>query len=72
MTVSNILRQVMIDSGLSHRKISQDTGINRTCLRRFRDGASMTGDTIDRLAAYYGLTLVLAPEDARRGKRAIL
>jgi hypothetical protein len=59
----------MNDSKLSHRKISEDTGINRTCLRRFRDGASMTGENIDRLAAYYGLTLVLAPEDVRREKR---
>lgn len=59
----------MVDSKLSHRKISEETGINRTCLRRFRDGASMTGENLDRLAVYFGLTLVLAPEDERRGNR---
>ena len=47
----------MNDSGLSHRRISIDTGINRTCLRRFREGLPLTTDNADKLAAYLGMTL---------------
>ncbi len=62
-TVSDILRQAMNESGLSHRRISIDTGINRTCLRRFREGLPLTTDNADKLAVYFGLTLTPIKQD---------
>lgn len=68
-TVSNILRRVMAESGISHRRISIDTGINRTCLARFRDGLPLTTDNADKLAAYLNLTLTPVPTSKARGKK---
>ena len=66
-TISDILRDALNESGLSHYRINKGTGINRRCLARFRDGLVMDSTNIDRLAAYLGLTL--APVKRRKSKR---
>lgn len=68
-TVSDILRQTMLESGLSHRRISIDTGINRTCLRRFRDGLPLTTDNADILAEYFNMTLVSREHEQRNKEK---
>lgn len=56
-TISNILREAFIESGLTLYRASLDTGINRACLRRFRDGLPLSERSMDFLAEYLGYTL---------------
>ena len=64
-TISDILRQAIRDSGLSVRRLSIHTGINRHCITRFLEGYQLTSDNLDTLAHYFDLTLTPIK---RRGK----
>ena len=53
------LRKVIVDSGLSMLRLSKETGVNRASLMRFvRGDTSLRLDVADKLAAYFGLELV--------------
>ncbi len=72
VTISDILRQAIRDSGLSVRRLSIHTGINRLCITRFLEGYQLTSDNMDALAHYFDLTIAPIPARTvnKRGKRA--
>jgi hypothetical protein len=61
-TISDVLRDAIERSGLTHYRIAKDSGIPESNLRRFiRGEMSVRLDKADRLAAYLGLRLVPDP-----------
>ena len=66
MTVSEQLREAIIESGLTHYRIGKDTGVDTKVIDRFVSGERPTirSDTLDRLCEYLGLQL-----RAAKGKR---
>jgi len=68
-TLSDILRQAIRDSGLSVRRLSIETGINRLCITRFLEGHQLTSDNLDALARHFNLTLTPEHAVTKRGKR---
>jgi len=82
MTITEQLRQAIIESGETHYRIGKETGVDTRVLDRFvsRQIEDMMGRNIDRLAEYFGLELAekkpgTAPKEATKkpgttGKRA--
>ena len=59
MNIQDTLKQVIADSGLSHRGLSIAAGVNRLSIMRFMRGeTSLSLEQVDRLAEYFGLVLV--------------
>lgn len=59
--ITDVLRQVIIDSGLPLLRIANETGVQRASLSRFVRGTnSLRLDVADKLAAYFGLELAKA------------
>lgn len=57
-SISDSLRQAILDSGLPLLRIANETGIQRASLSRFVRGKnSLHLDVADTLAAYFGLEL---------------
>ena len=57
--MTEVLRRAIRDSGLTMLKIAEDTGIQRASLIRFARGdQSLRLDVADKLAAYFGLSLI--------------
>src|SRR5262245_47598261 len=57
-TLSDLLRQAIAESGLSHNALAQATGVTLASILRFARGdQSLRLDKADLLAAYFGLTL---------------
>ena len=57
-TVSESLRQAMLDSGLSAYRLAAESGVNVAAVLRFRSGErSLKLESVDRLAAVLGLKL---------------
>jgi plasmid maintenance system antidote protein VapI len=57
-TISDLLRQAIVESGLSHNALAQATGVTRASIIRFARGdQSLRLDKADLLADYFGLTL---------------
>jgi plasmid maintenance system antidote protein VapI len=57
-TLSDVLRNTIVESGVSYKSLSRDTGVARASIQRFVDGRqSIRLDMADRLAAYFGLQL---------------
>jgi plasmid maintenance system antidote protein VapI len=57
-TLSAVLRDVIVESGISYKALSRDTGVARASIQRFVDGRqSIRLDMADRLAAFFGLEL---------------
>jgi plasmid maintenance system antidote protein VapI len=58
-TLTDVLRDAIVESGISYKALSRDTGVARASIQRFVDGRqSIRLDMADRLAAFFGLTLV--------------
>ena len=56
--LSEQLRQAVENSGLTHYRISKDTGIDPAVISRFMSGkAGMTLASLDKLVAYLDLEL---------------
>lgn len=68
--ISDVLRRAILDSGLPLLRIATETGVQRASLSRFVRGKnSLRLDVADKLAAYFGLKLVLSEEpDSPKGK----
>ncbi|MBX9582234.1 MAG: helix-turn-helix domain-containing protein [Gemmataceae bacterium] len=63
-----VLRRAILDSGLPLLRVARDTGVERASISRFVRGKnSLRLDVADKLAAYFGLTLV--PTGKRPPKR---
>ena len=57
-TMTEMLRQAILDSGLPLLRLAEETGVERASLSRFVAGKrSLRLDMADKLAAYFGLTL---------------
>jgi plasmid maintenance system antidote protein VapI len=57
-TMTEVLRQAIIDSGLPLLTLSKESGVERASLRRFVNGErSLRLDMADKLAAYFELSL---------------
>lgn len=57
-TMTEVLRQAVIDSEIPMLRLSNETGIVRASLIRFvRGDQSLRLDMADKLAEYYGLEL---------------
>lgn len=61
VTISDILRQAIRDSGLSVRRLSIHTGIARLCITRFLEGYQLTSDNLDALVHYFDMTITPIP-----------
>jgi plasmid maintenance system antidote protein VapI len=56
--LSDVLRNTIVESGVSYKSRSRDTGVARASIQRFVDGRqSIRLDMADRLAEYFGLAL---------------
>jgi plasmid maintenance system antidote protein VapI len=58
MTMSGALRRTIVESGMSYKALSRETGLARASIQRFVDGRqSLRLDLADRLAEYFELEL---------------
>jgi transcriptional regulator with XRE-family HTH domain len=56
--ISRALRQAIAESGISFKRLEEETGVLRQSLMKFARGEqSLRGDLMDRLAAFFGLEL---------------
>ena len=64
--MTDVLRDAIVSSGVSHLALSEATGVERMSIGRFvRGERSIRLDNADKLAAYFGL--VLGPAAPREG-----
>ena len=57
VSITDVLRRTIIDSGVSYKALSRETGVARASIQRFVDGRqSIRLDMADRLVAYFGLS----------------
>jgi plasmid maintenance system antidote protein VapI len=57
-TLTAVLRDAIVESGISYKALSRDTGVARASIQRFVDGRqSIRLDMADRLAAFFALEL---------------
>jgi antitoxin component HigA of HigAB toxin-antitoxin module len=65
----NMMRKAMESSGQSRYRISKETGIAESVLSRFMSAkTALTVETVERLADYLGLEIVLRPKRRTRTK----
>lgn len=58
VTITEVLKKAITDSGMSFRAIEQETGVLRQSLMKFMRGQqSLRLDMADKVAAYFGLEL---------------
>jgi plasmid maintenance system antidote protein VapI len=56
--ISDLLRQTIVESGVSYNALQKATGVTRASIMRFvRGDQSLRLDMADRLAEYFGLEL---------------
>ena len=71
--LSDQLRQILLDSGLTRYAIAKQSGVTQASLSRFASGErGLTTDSLDALADTLGLELVAkrpAKGKARKGKQ---
>jgi plasmid maintenance system antidote protein VapI len=57
--ITTVLREAIVESGISHKALSRETGIARASIQRFVDGRnSLHLDIADRIAFRLGYTLM--------------
>ncbi len=64
MSITDHLRKLVRDSEASRYAIAQATGVQQSALLRFVAGKDLRGESLDKLAEYYGLEL----KAKRKGK----
>lgn len=67
MTVSEQLRAALESSGLPMRELAERSGVDESVLSRFRHGAGLRSENLDKLADALGLEL--RPRSKRAGKQ---
>ena len=68
----NMIRKAIEASGQSRYRISKETGIAESVLSRFMSGeTAITVETVERLADYLGLEIVLRPKRGRNTRRQL-
>jgi plasmid maintenance system antidote protein VapI len=64
--MTDVLRRAIVQSGITYKGLSRETGVARASIQRFVDGRqSIRLDMADRLAAYFGL-IVTEPRPKQR------
>ena len=64
--MTSVLRRIIVDSGVSYKSLSRETGVARASIQRFVDGRqSIRLDMADRLAAYFGILVVVKPQTSK-------
>lgn len=59
LSISDVLRRAITESGLSFKKLEQETGVLRQSLMKFARGEqSLRLDMAEKLADYFGFDLV--------------
>jgi hypothetical protein len=67
--ITGVLKTAIVDSGVSYKSLSKDTGVARASIQRFIDGRqSIRLDMADRLAAYFGLRLLAEKKPLTTGR----
>jgi plasmid maintenance system antidote protein VapI len=57
-SMTDVLRRTIIESGVTYKALSRETGVARASIQRFVDGRqSIRLDMADRLAAYFRFTI---------------
>jgi len=57
--ITDVLKQAVVESGISYKSLSRQTGVARASIQRFIDGRqSIRLDVADRLAVFFGLAVV--------------
>lgn len=70
-TLTDQIRQAVKDSGKTAYRICQDLNLDKGHFRRFMAGTgSFLNETLDRLAAYLGLSVVARPKQEAPHVRA--
>jgi plasmid maintenance system antidote protein VapI len=68
-TITDVLRQAILDSGLPLLRIAEATGVERASISRFVRGLnSLRLDVADKLAAFLGLRLTPTEKKPARKK----
>jgi len=65
-TPINTLRDAVNGSKETRYAICQATEIDQAALKRFAEGGDIRGETVDKLASYFGLELRPVPKSRRR------
>jgi len=66
--ITDVLKRAVVESGISYKALSRQTGVARASIQRFIDGRqSIRLDMADRLAVFFGLAVV-AGSGAKRSK----
>ena len=68
MEISNQLRAAIRKSGKSANVLAKESGVPQPTITRFLAGAEMRSNTIDKLAAYFGLELRSAAKPSAKRK----
>lgn len=69
-TMSDVLRQTILEAEVPLLVLERDTGVQRASLRRFlRRETSLHLDIADRLATYFGLKLVPTRKTTKAASR---
>jgi plasmid maintenance system antidote protein VapI len=56
--MSEVIRRAIVESGMSYKALSRETGLTRASIQRFVDGRqSLRLDLADRLAEFFDLEL---------------
>ena len=56
--ISDLLRQTIVESGVSYNALQRETGVTRASIMRFVESRqSLRLDMADRLAEFFGLAL---------------
>ena len=62
--LTDTLKDAIIKSGIPYKTLGRETGVQRSSIQRFIDGRqSIRLDVADRLAAYFGLRLLVQSEN---------
>lgn len=70
MTLTESLKRAIADSGLSHYRISKETGVDASVLDRFVSGErDITLSTADKLAAFFKIDVKLSKPPTRTRRR---
>ena len=67
--LSDQIRRVIDDSGLTRYRISKETGIDESALAKFYNGhRGLSMDALNRLGEYLGLRIVMDCKPKQKGK----
>ena len=67
-TMSEHIRQLVDDSGMTRYAISMKTGIDQGTLSRFMAGSGLSLDNLDKLADLFGWVIAVRKKSKPKGK----